>query len=73
MNKFVTISILTIIIMFKNETAPIEYKYKNVWAAGEILYLYDEYDDKKRKFIGNYEAFKLEDVKSYKNIETGSK
>ena len=72
MKKFLILAVLTIIVTFKDGTV-VEYDYKNVsiWTQSPMLYLYDKLD-KKDRFVGSYEAIKLDLVKSYKKVEKSS-
>lgn len=64
--------VLAVLVTF-NDGTETEYPYKRagVWPGVPVLYMFDDYDQKTGYFIGNYEAIKLDIVKSYKKVEAG--
>ena len=68
MRKFLTMAALAILVTFDDGTST-KYEYKSAWTVGPMLYLYDEYDKKQQLFVGDYEAIKLDNVKSYKKVD----
>ena len=68
MKKIIALmALLLVIVQFKDGTER-TYERESAWIIEPMLFLYDSYDEKGNKFVGDYDAVKLEDVRSYRKV-----